>query len=242
MIVSSLFKKSLIFSSILVLSLGLVFAGLSSCSSPSTALKSATRYDFNLTYELKDPSQIQIQSLVDTLNHAKSGDVVVLHVGQYGGDGEAMQYILTAMKNTKAKTVAIVEAPSYSAHALIAGHADVLIMNPGTFLMFHTTSIYGLDCDALDPTQKDRGHDPRPKCKQFVQANTYSANYEIDQVKILTPEEKHTIETGYDVYLTAEEINIRQHSMSWATVAPVILDSDVLPDISGKITVTASKG
>lgn len=188
---------------------------------------SPKEYNIYLDQEIKDPEQMR--DAVILLNKAGSNDTINIYSAHMGGDGEAMTYLVTAMDRTKAKTVAIVSAPSYSAHAIIAGSAKELKMLPGTFLMFHTGSNHARDC-RLFSGLKDRGQDLERKCNQATEAQDYQTKVLIDKIKILTADEKKYILDGYDVYLTAEEVTKRQtQGMNSATVTPIAptLKSDI---------------
>lgn len=184
-----------------------------------------TTYNLYLDHELKDAESMR--PLVQVVEAASRFDTVVLHIASFGGDGEGMEYLENAILASKAHTVAIVEASAYSAGAYLATSTQTLIMRPATFLMFHSGSQVGNDCgDAIG--QKDRGHDAFPKCEQVIAALDANDILIIDRIKILTPQEKKDIIAGYDVYLTADEVNKRLVNMADATVVKINYDTPAL--------------
>ncbi len=75
--------------------------------------------------------------LLHTLRSAKSNDTVKLYLANYGGSASTGFQIINAMKECKPGVDVIVDGACYSAGALIAIGGKSLVMNPGTFLMFH---------------------------------------------------------------------------------------------------------
>ncbi len=80
------------------------------------------------------------EDLFGTLKDAQEGDAIELRINCTGGDASVGFMIVQAMKETKATIVCNVVYPSYSMGAIIAVAGDYLIMQPNTFLMFHTYS------------------------------------------------------------------------------------------------------
>ena len=71
---------------------------------------------------------------------ANRNDLFILKLGNYGGALEQCIKICNAMKATAGKVIVSVDAPCYSAGAVIALCGDDLEMLPGTLLMFHNYS------------------------------------------------------------------------------------------------------
>lgn len=152
---------------------------------------------------------MQVKEVVKTLREMPEGSKMILHITGEGGSHLPTLYFLNAINNTKADVIASVEGPAYSAHALIACAADGIKMSPYSFLMFHTTSLYGEDCSQFEG-KLDRGQDAVEKCEQDKEMLVSVSNQIIDNCSILTAEEKGRIKQGYDVYITADQIIKRQ--------------------------------
>lgn len=160
-------------------------------------------YDIYLNDEIKGTDKYK--ELVKTLQKASYGDKVVFHLAGYGGDSQGMWDIINNIQNTKARTVMMVEAPVYSAHAYIAVSGDELHMDKYSFLMFHTGSYFGMDCTKVKG--QDRGHPASEKaCVMLASFEILTERY-LDTVKYLTLEQKALILKGNDIYLFAPELN-----------------------------------
>jgi len=159
--------------------------------------------DVYLSNEIK--SSINYMDIAILLDMAKKGDLIRFHLAGYGGDGNTMMFLISHIKNTKAHTVSLVEAPVYSAHTYIAMSTNELIVYPFTFLMFHTVSSHNFDCSQLIG-KIDRGQDVVEKCKQNILANDDATNVLIDNISLLTSEEKFRVKDGFDVYISAMEV------------------------------------
>jgi hypothetical protein len=170
-------------------------------------IQSSSIKSFNVESEIKTADAYT--ALITALQNAREGDVINIHLAGYGGDGGTMMVLISAIKASNATTVAIVEAPVYSAHAYLALSCNKLVMRPHTTLMLHNASTNDLDCDAFKGL-KDRGHDESVKCRQLQQAVNYMGDGLLKEFKLLTDEERQMISDGYDLYLTADEINFRQ--------------------------------
>lgn len=158
-------------------------------------------------------NQIAYEDVISTIRNANSGDVVVLHLAGYGGRVDAATVLINSMHNSKAFIVTHVEAPVYSAHAYIAANGDKLIMDPYTFLMFHFSTVLNLDCDTpskdYDPNGLDRGVANQVHCNA-AKIEEISVNTKIlDDIKLLTKDEKNSIKMGYDIYIDKDTYDKR---------------------------------
>jgi ATP-dependent protease ClpP protease subunit len=172
---------------------------------PAATSFHSTKYDIHLKAEIKGLNEIR--PILEVLDAAKAGDVVVFHIAGFGGEAQSMYNLINHVRSTKAKTVMIVEAPCYSAHAYLAVSGDVLIMRQLSYLMFHTISIYGTNCSLTKGM--DRNVSNVEHCQNFLK-NALELNDELlDSITILTEDEKELIKTGHDVYITDEKFNQR---------------------------------
>lgn len=93
----------------------------------------ATLYDEIVDYK-------EYEDLVNLLNEASEKDVVEIRISSPGGDAAVGSVLLMAIKESRAQVVCNVIHPSCSMAAIIAVSGDNLIMQPHTYLMFHTYS------------------------------------------------------------------------------------------------------
>lgn len=84
------------------------------------------------------------KELIDGLQEAQDGDGIMLKINCPGGDCSVGFMIVQAIRETKATVVCNVVYPSMSLGAIIAVAGDYLIMQPHSYLMFHTYS--AMDC------------------------------------------------------------------------------------------------
>lgn len=164
-------------------------------------------YEITLGDEIKDQDPI-VKEAIKVLQHANSGDTVIFHISGYGGDLQTAIWLINNIKITKAHTIMSVEGPSYSAHAYIAASGNELKIAPYTYLMFHTSSGYGIDCSVQTGT--DRTVSNVEHCEAMLKYHLGLTNQYIDSISFLTPAEKDRIETGHDVYITSGDYYARQ--------------------------------
>jgi hypothetical protein len=98
----------------------------------------------------------------------------------------------------------IVEGPCYSAHAYLATSGNALVMEPLTFLMFHTSSIYGMD--TRKATGTDRTVPNSEHLKRMYDMEMYITNKMIIDNPWLTDTEKLNIMTGHSIYISVDDI------------------------------------
>jgi ATP-dependent protease ClpP protease subunit len=80
------------------------------------------------------------KTLIAALKEAQEGDIIKLLINSPGGSVDVGMMIVQAMQMSRAIIVADVVYPSYSMGAIIAVAGDFLVMQPHSFLMFHTYS------------------------------------------------------------------------------------------------------
>ncbi len=85
------------------------------------------------------------------LKEAQEGDGIELRINCPGGHCDVGMMIVQAIRETRATVVCNVVYPSHSMGAIIAVAGDYLVMQPHTFLMFHTYSggTYGKSGDMI---------------------------------------------------------------------------------------------
>jgi ATP-dependent protease ClpP protease subunit len=81
------------------------------------------------------------KDLLNFLRTVPSDDLVEFYLANDGGNAQTMHQIINAIGDCKASVQMVVDAPCYSAGAVLATCGDNLIMKPGTFLMFHNYSM-----------------------------------------------------------------------------------------------------
>lgn len=158
-----------------------------------------------LSNQIKGPDSVK--DIARELQEATKNDTVIIHVVGIGGEVNTTLYLINNIKATKAHTIMVVEGPSYSGHAYIAAAGNELHMLPYSFLMYHTSSGYGFDCSkekGMDRTVPNSEH-----CQAHLDTHMATVNSYLDSINFLTVLEKLLIQTGHDVYITAEEYNKR---------------------------------
>jgi hypothetical protein len=161
--------------------------------------------DIRLSNEIKGTDTVK--DIGRVLQEAKEGDTVIIHIVGVGGQVDTVMYLINNIKATKAHTIMMVEGPSYSGHAYIAAAGNELHMLPYSFLMYHTSSGYGTDCSKQKGT--DRTVPNSEHCQAFMDTHLYEVKSYLDSIFFLTKFEKLYIQTGHDVYITAEEYHKR---------------------------------
>ncbi len=101
-------------------------------------LRSVLHTEFTLYDAISNFSDYK--ELFKALKEAQEGDGVELRINCPGGHCDVGMMIVQAIKETKATVVCNVVYPSHSMGAIIAVAGDYLVMQPHTFLMFHTYS------------------------------------------------------------------------------------------------------
>lgn len=152
-------------------------------------------------------SEDSVRDILKILQEANHSDTIRFHIAGFGGQVETVLLLINNIRASKAHTIMVVEAPAYSGYAYLAVAGKEIIMLPYSYLMFHTSSAYGSDCSSATGT--DRTVSKADKCRQFLKIHLFETDKYIDQISILTEEEKTAIKTGHDVYVTSEEFNKR---------------------------------
>lgn len=168
-------------------------------------------YNINLGNTLQDADTIQpVLTVLNTANHL---DTVVFHIKGYGGDVDSLFALQNAMALSKAKIILSVEGNSSSAYAALATTPGYkLIMSKNAFLMFHMGSINGLDCN--QQTGLFDGIPASKSCQNMKDAYVKEISQEILDNPYLTLQDKQTLLSGNEVYLTSEQVVQRQEDMS----------------------------
>lgn len=153
------------------------------------------KYDVYLSTSFDSPESYW--KLYQLLDKAKATDSVTFYLNSYGGRVDAGIQFISKLKNTKAKTKTIVEAPSYSMGAIFPFLTDSFEMRPHTFLMFHDAS--GFKMGKMNEME--------------LSVTTFNSLFK-DILKkhcssVLTAKEITSITHGRDLYLTDVEVNER---------------------------------
>lgn len=96
------------------------------------------KHDIYLSTSFDNPESYW--KIFQLLDKAKSTDTVTFFLNNYGGRVDTGVQFISKLKNTKAVTKTIVEAPGYSMGAIFPFLTDSFEMRPHTFLMFHDAS------------------------------------------------------------------------------------------------------
>jgi ATP-dependent protease ClpP protease subunit len=166
------------------------------------------------TYEvvLDSPiiSPVPLRKVLKVFRDAKKGDIINVHLSGPGGSVNTVYLLVNAVQSSKAYVRMIVEAPSYSGDAYLATVGNELVMRPYSYLMFHTSSAYGTECAlaaGVDRTVSNTEH-----CQRDLDTHLALVEKFIDNIKILTDQEKRAIKSGHDIYITKEMYDERMKS------------------------------
>ncbi len=162
-----------------------------------------------------------VREVVDALQTAQKTDHIIFHIAGYGGVVDSTLLIINSILNTKAFTTMSVESPSFSGHAYIAVSGNELFMSKYSYIMFHTSSGYGMDCNKKRPPgtngKDDPGYDPeeldrtvpnKEHCQVLSKAHINTVNKFLDSVIYLTRDEKEMIKKGHDVIINSDGTRI----------------------------------
>ncbi len=157
-------------------------------------IKTLTQSQFTLYGAIREFSDYK--DLFRALKEAQYGDTLELRINSPGGDVSIGTMIVQAIKETQATVVCNVVYPSCSMAADIAVSGDYLVMQPHTFLMFHTYSCLdgGKSGDLL----------------QSVAHNDLSIKMMMEEIvcPFLTKKELKKMHAGEDIYIRAEDTSL----------------------------------
>lgn len=171
----------------------------------------AKEYHIRFNTEFTNPEQYQ--HALEVLVSADERDTIIVYLAGNGGAVDTVIQLINGLRESLANVKVVIEGPVYSGHAYLATAGRSLQALPNAYLMFHHSS--GLNNPSLCADakgQKDRGQDAFAKCEQsqkFHLANTDKLLDEIESKGLLTAEEVKNLKAGFDVYISAEEINSR---------------------------------
>lgn len=131
----------------------------------------------------------EYNELVEHLEDAESNEIIKVYLNGAGGSVAGMLRLITALDNTKALVIYIVDGDVYSAHALLACKAKKNNITPGITMMFHTYQ---------SSVNLTKGSD----ALKFHQSSTKSAKDLLTSrcSGILSKDEIEGIVNGVDVY------------------------------------------
>jgi ATP-dependent protease ClpP protease subunit len=98
----------------------------------------STHHEIYLSEHIE--SNFAYTELLHGLRHTPKTDKVTMYVANYGGLCSTGFQLVNAMKACAPGVDVVLDAPSYSMGAIIAISGKSLVMNPGTFIMFHNYS------------------------------------------------------------------------------------------------------
>lgn len=162
--------------------------------------------------EILEPEKVK--DITQTLQDAETGDTITFHLAGYGGRYDTLVELVNNIKLSKARIIMMVDAPVYSAHAMLAAAGDELYMAPDTFLMFHAAATSDgkmtsqVDCNEMTGT--DRGVSNIWHCEAAKTAQMTSEYRTLKNIKLLTEKDFRLIINGYDVYIFPEDLKDRK--------------------------------
>jgi len=160
----------------------------------------------DLIYQIQDNSFYN--NYYRLLFLATSRDIIITHLQGHGGIASAGEAIINGIKNTKAKTINLIEGYVYSAHAMIAVAAQKVAVEPATIFLFHIAAVDGEPCSWVLPGALDRGTSAYDKCIQLYKGEMRKHNDFIQT--LLFPyltnfEMKHMLK-GYNIIIQRDEM------------------------------------
>ena len=153
----------------------------------------------------------QIIYIVQSLNSADVGEKIYLHVAGEGGEVSLAQLVISAIKNTKADLVVVVDGKVLSAHAYIALSAKKIIINPGSYFMVHTDNTYHMSKYMCGLPGVDRGLLYTDKCVKKIKTTDLLQEAMIKEhfKGSLSEEEIRQVLSGEDVYVSGDVMKVR---------------------------------
>lgn len=152
------------------------------------------------------------RKLNDILIQANARNTVRFRLAGNGGRISTLIQLMNSIKETKAKTIMIVEGDVYSAHAMLALSGDQIIIKENVMFLFHHSSALNTDaCDQYDKDSKDRGISMQQKCRNFVKNHlTIFQKYLINSLQhVLTKQEMKDMLEGHDIIIPGDELRDR---------------------------------
>lgn len=171
-------------------------------------------HHFYLTGGIEEPEKYT--DMVQTLKTAEEHDTVYIYINSPGGYLSSAIQIISAMRNSPAQIITVLEGEAYSAGSLIflAGHK--LVVNPLTSFMIHKYShgVVGKGSDVAG---------------QVVFSERYYEQITTSIYKdVLSPDEINSMLKGEDFWFTAGELVTRLR----ASDRDVITSEDVEEEIA----------
>ncbi len=145
--------------------------------------------------EIGDPSEYI--EMFHRLNTASEDDIIFFHLNTPGGNLDTGIQLISAIRNTSAKIVTILEGNAYSLGTLIFLVGDVLIVNDHSVMMFHNFS-GGL---------RGKGNEMLGELNASVILFTSIA--EDIYLPFLSKDELERIKKGEDIWMQSDEIRER---------------------------------
>jgi ATP-dependent protease ClpP protease subunit len=156
---------------------------------------SSKRIDVFLDKEIGEPSDYRDLNFL--LFNAEENDVVPLYINSPGGHLNTALAIIEGLKNTPARTVAILQGECHSAASMITMYCDEVLVLDSAHMMIHTAS-YG--------TVGNTGN---------VKAHTEFTTRQVERLihetyeGFLTESEIEKVKLGVELWLDADEIRQR---------------------------------
>lgn len=176
-------------------------------------------YDITINDEIKGENTVK--NIVTVLRSASKRDVINFHLAGMGGQVETVWYLINNIKASKATVNMIVEAPVYSGHAFLAVSGNTLTIAPYAFLMLHTSSAYGLDCSKAKGT--DRTVSNVEHCQAMYLMHMKKIEEMINNITLITANEKQLLLTGHDIYIDSKEVTFRLATHKAHEIVPPVV-------------------
>lgn len=131
---------------------------------------------------------------IEEIKDANDGDIVEVILNTRGGSLKTALAIISALQNTQASTIAVIEGEAASAGSLIAMHCQEVQLNPYSTLFIHSESFGSIGKRSEVKAQVEFSLD-------WVE-NIFRRSYH----GFLTEDEMQQVLDGRDMYFNAEQI------------------------------------
>jgi ATP-dependent protease ClpP protease subunit len=156
-------------------------------------------YDVFLDEEIREPSYYR--QALKTIRDASEGDLVKIHLATPGGNLTTALMLISAIEESSAEVVAIVEGECYSGGSLIALSCPVIDVKPGALFMLHSASF-----GSSGSVQTVRDH------VNFIGSHAEKVMEEIYK-DFITEEELEDLKRGRELWFDADQISERLEKM-----------------------------
>lgn len=172
----------------------------------------ADRINIYLSEEISS-DQSSYLPVFKEIERARAKDTIVLKLSGYGGDSNTLLRLFYLLDRSPAHVIVDVQGDVYSAHAMLALVGEEIVINPDSTFIFHQVSSLNSELSVCKDElfKMDRGVWAYTKCLTMVRETNikYKIFFEKHIFPYLTATEISMIQSGYEVYVSGEEMGRR---------------------------------